>query len=193
MSLPGTGGQGVGARILRKEDARHLHGRGQFVTDMILPGQREVAFLRSPVAHARLLGVRKPAGHEDRIFARADMPEIAAISAPSTLPTFKLSEQHPLAHGKVRFVGEAIACAVVRTRAEAEDLCELVQLDLEELPALVDSTKARLDKAVRVHEDWDDNLYLTLQMDNGFDECARRADVVVKREIQLSRQSMNPM
>ncbi len=193
MSSGAAGGQGVGARIRRKEDSRHLHGRGQFVTDMILPGQREVAFLRSPVAHARLIAVRKPAGYEDRIFARADMPEIAAIAAPSTLPTFKLSEQHPLAHDKVRFVGEAIACAVGRTRAEAEDFCELVQFDLDELPALVDSTRARLDRAVRVHEQWDDNLYLTLQMDNGFDECAKRADVVVKREIALSRQSMNPM
>jgi carbon-monoxide dehydrogenase large subunit len=193
MSTGSAGGQGVGARVPRKEDSRHLHGRGQFVTDMILPGQREVAFLRSPLAHARLVAVRKPAGYEDRIFARADMPEIAAISAPSTLPTFKLSEQHPLAHGKVRFVGEAVACAVGRTRAEAEDLCELVQLDLEELPALVDSRSSQKNVSVRVHEEWDDNLYLTLRMDNGFEECSKRADVVVKREIALSRQSMNPM
>src|SRR5205085_821679 len=45
-----TGGQGIGARVRRKEDARHLHGRGSFVSDMMLPGQSEVAFLRSPVA-----------------------------------------------------------------------------------------------------------------------------------------------
>jgi carbon-monoxide dehydrogenase large subunit len=186
-------GQGIGARVPRKEDARHLQGRGQFVPDMILPGQREVAFLRSPVAHARLLGLRKPAGSDDRIFFREDMPEVRTIVAPSTLPTFKLAEQHHLAHGKVRFVGEPIACCVGRTRAEAEDLAEQVEVDFEELPALVDAHAARLDKSVRVHEEWDDNLYLTLSLDNGFEEAAKRADVVVKRRIDLSRQSMNPM
>ena len=186
-------GQGVGARVPRKEDSRHLHGRGQFVTDMILPGQREVAFLRSPVAHARLLAVRKPAGSADTVFVRADMPEVRTIIAPSTLPTFKLAEQHHLAHAKVRFVGEPIACCVGKTRAEAEDLAEQVEVDYEELPALVDAHAARKNPSVRVHEEWDDNLYLTLSMDNGFEEASRRADVVVKRQIELSRQSMNPM
>ena len=79
MSLGRAGGQGVGASILRKEDARHLHGRGQFVSDMILPGQREVAFLRSPLAHARILGVRKPAGSEGKIFVRGDLAEVKPI------------------------------------------------------------------------------------------------------------------
>jgi carbon-monoxide dehydrogenase large subunit len=183
----------VGARVPRKEDARHLHGRGQFVSDMILPGQREVAFLRSPVAHARILGIRKPAGSEGKVFVRADMPEVQAIVAPSTLPSFKLSEQHHLAHGKVRFVGEPVAMCVAKTRAEAEDLAEQIELDLEELPALVDAHLARAEKSVRVHEEWDDNLFLTLNLDNGFEEASKRADVVVKRRIDLSRQAMVPM
>jgi carbon-monoxide dehydrogenase large subunit len=189
----GKPGQGVGARLPRKEDSRHLHGRGSFVPDMILPGQREVAFFRSPVAHARITGLRRPAGLEGSIFFREDMPEVRAIVAPSTLPTFKLSEQHHLAHGKVRFVGEPIACCVGRTRAEAEDLAEQVEVDFEELPVLVDAHKARLDRSVRIHEEWEDNLYLTLQLDNGFEAESKKADVVVKREIELSRQSMNPM
>ncbi len=189
----GKPGQGIGARVPRKEDARHLHGRGQFVSDMILPGQREVAFLRSPVAHARIRGVRKPAGSVDSVFVRADLASVAAIVAPSTLPSFKLSEQHPLAHQKIRFVGEPVAMCVGRTRAEAEDLAERIELDLEELPALVDAHAARRDKSVRVHEQWDDNLYLTLQLDNGFEELSRKADVVVKRDIRLSRQAMVPL
>jgi carbon-monoxide dehydrogenase large subunit len=141
MSGEEKSGQGVGARVPRKEDSRHLHGRGTFVPDMILPGQREVAFFRSPVAHARITAVRKPAGSEGRIFVREDMPEVKAIVAPSTLPTFKLSEQHHLAWGKVRFVGEPIACCVGRTRAEAEDLAEQVEVDFEELPVLVDAPR----------------------------------------------------
>ncbi|HEX4928882.1 MAG TPA: xanthine dehydrogenase family protein molybdopterin-binding subunit [Burkholderiales bacterium] len=193
MSGEGKAGQGVGARLPRKEDSRHLHGRGTFVPDMILPGQREVAFLRSPLAHARIRAVRKPAGSEGRVTVREDMREVLPIVAPSTLPTFKLSEQHPLAYGKVRFVGEPIACCVGRTRAEAEDLAEQVEVDFEELPVLVDALAARREKEVRIHEAWDDNLYLTLSLDNGFDEQSKKADVVVKREIALSRQSMNPM
>jgi carbon-monoxide dehydrogenase large subunit len=185
-------GQGVGARVLRKEDARHLHGRGQFVPDMILPGQREVAFFRSPVAHARLLAIRKPAGSEGRVFVREDMPDVKPMVAPSSLP-IKPSEQHHLAYGKVRFVGEPIACAIAKTRAEAEDLAEQVEVDFEELPALVNSLAAHKDKSIRVHEHWDDNVFLTLAMDNGFDEQSKKADVVVRREIQLARQSMNPL
>jgi carbon-monoxide dehydrogenase large subunit len=58
---------------------------------------------------------------------------------------------------------------------------------------LVDAHLARAEKSVRVHEEWDDNLFLTLNLDNGFEEASRRADVVVKRRIDLSRQAMVPM
>ena len=190
--MEGKSGQGVGASVPRKEDSRHLHGRGQFVPDMIMPGQREVAFFRSPVAHARLLAVRKPASSEGRIFVREDMPEVKPMVAPSTLP-IRHSEQHHLAYGKVRFVGEPIACAVGRTRAEAEDLAEQVEVDFEELPVLIDSRRSRLDQSNRIHDEWPDNVFLTLALDNGFDEQSKKADVVVRREIALSRQSMNPM
>jgi len=121
------------------------------------------------------------------------MPEVRPMVAPSSLPNFKLSEQHHLAHGKVRFVGEPIACCVAKTRAEAEDLAEQVEVDFDELPALVDARAARRETAVRVHEEWGDNLFLTLALDNGFDEAMKQAHVVVRREIELARQSMNPM
>jgi carbon-monoxide dehydrogenase large subunit len=189
----GKPGQGIGARVPRKEDMRHLHGRGQYVSDTVIPGQYEVAFVRSPVAHGILRGVHKPAGQEDRVFVREDLVGAKDIVAGSTIPSYKLSAQPPLAHGKVRFVGEPVAMCVARTRAEAEDLCELVELDIEELPALVDAHKARTEKTVRVHEQWDDNLFLTLSMDNGFDAQAAKATVVVQREVELSRQAMVPM
>ena len=78
--------QGIGARIQRKEDARHLHGRGNFVSDMILPGQSEVAFLRSPIAHGRIRRIVKPPGAENQVFIRADLGDVAAIVAPATVP-----------------------------------------------------------------------------------------------------------
>ena len=189
----GKPGQGIGARVPRKEDSRHLHGKGQYVSDMMLPGQREVAFLRSPVAHGRIRGIKKPAGSEGRVFVREDLAEAKDIVAPSTLPSYKVSGQPPLAHGKVRFVGEPVVMCVAKTRAEAEDLCEQVQLDIEELPVLVDSETARFEKNTRVHEEWDDNLFLSLSVDSGFDALAKKATVVVKREVELSRQAMVPM
>ena len=189
----GKPGQGIGARVPRKEDSRHLHGRGQYVSDMVLSGQMEVAFLRSPVAHGRIRAIRKPVGSEGRVFVREDLVEASDIASPSSLPTYKLSSQPPLAHGKVRFVGEPVVMCVAKTRAEAEDLSELVELDIEELPALVDADAARLEKSVRVHEDWDDNLFLTLSVDNDFEALSKKASVVVKRDVELSRQAMVPM
>ena len=155
-------GQGVGARVRRKEDLRFLRGRGNYVSDMILPGQSEVAFLRSPIAHGGIRRITKPPGSEGRVFVRSDLAEAAAMIAPTTVPGYKLSEWHPLAHGKVRFVGEPVAMCVAPTRAEAEDLTEQVDVEFDELPVLVDALAARAEKTVRVHEQWDDNLFLTL-------------------------------
>ncbi|MCM2252825.1 MAG: xanthine dehydrogenase family protein molybdopterin-binding subunit, partial [Ramlibacter sp.] len=131
--------QGIGARLARKEDARLMRGRGQYVSDMLLPGQQEVAFLRSPIAHGRIVAAAKPAGAEDRVFLREDLTGVAPIVATSTLPSYQLSEHHPLAHGKVRFVGEPVAMCVAPTRALAEDLAEQVELRIDALPALVDA------------------------------------------------------
>jgi carbon-monoxide dehydrogenase large subunit len=191
--LHGKPGEGIGARVPRKEDARHMQGRGAFVADMQFPGQREVAFLRSPVAHGHLRSVVKPAGFESAVFVRADMPGVLPIAAPSTLPTFKLAVQHPLAQDKVRFVGEPVAMAIARTRAEAEDIAETIELQIDELPVHVDAHKARLDRTNLLHEDWGDNVFLTLDYENGFDAAMKEATVVVRREVSLARQAMVPM
>ena len=119
------------------------------------------------------------------------------MSPPSSrrprVPGYKLSEWHPLAHDKVRFVGEAVAMCVAPTRAEAEDLTEEIEVEFDELPVLVDAHAARAEPNVRVHEEWSDNLFLTLNYDSGFEAKAKGAPVVVKREIALARQAMVPM
>ena len=89
--------QGIGSRIQRKEDARHLHGRGNFVTDMMLPGQSDVAFVRSPIAHARILSITKPPDFEASVYVRDDLTDVGAMITPSTVPGYKLSAWHPLA------------------------------------------------------------------------------------------------
>ncbi|HEY4072819.1 MAG TPA: xanthine dehydrogenase family protein molybdopterin-binding subunit [Herbaspirillum sp.] len=188
------GRQGVGARVLRKEDARHLHGKGRFVADISMPGLQEVAFLRSPMAHARLNGLHKPKGHEDAVIFREDMTTSKDIVADSAFPSYKESAQPPLASGKVRFVGEPVAMAFAATRAEAEDIAEQVIADMAELPAVSDTYVSRAMSAdTRVHDHWTDNTFLTLQMDKNFNEASSKATVVVSRKADLARQCMVPM
>jgi carbon-monoxide dehydrogenase large subunit len=185
--------QGIGQRVRRKEDARHLHGRGSFVSDMMLPAQSEVAFLRSPVAHGRIRRIAKPAGFESAVFTQADLAGMKPIVAPATVPGYKLSEWPALAQGKVRYVGETVAMCVAATRAEAEDIAEKIELDVDELPTFVDAHAARADTTTRVHEEWNDNVFLTLNFENGFEAQSKSAPVVIQREVALSRQAMVPM
>ena len=89
--VPGMTDQGIGARLLRKEDDRYMRGRGQYVGDIKLPGMLEVAFLRSPLAHARIKGIRIPPAMRDRVFIAEDLAGVSAIRADTTLPGFKSS------------------------------------------------------------------------------------------------------
>lgn len=188
-----TSGEGIGARVLRKEDVRLMRGRGCYVGDIAFPGMQEVAFLRSPLAHATIRAIKKPQGAEKSVFLRSDLANVKSIQANLKLPGFKVSDCPPLAEGKVRFVGEPVAMCIAKTRAAAEDIAERVSLDLEELPAIVDAIAARGDTTSLVHEEWGDNLFLTTNMDTGIEKVAAEAPVIVKREYHLARQVMNPM
>ncbi|CAH2805129.1 MAG: Molybdopterin dehydrogenase, large subunit [uncultured Paraburkholderia sp.] len=184
---------GVGARVRRREDERHLHGKGRFVADYTFPDLQEVAFLRSPVAHARIVHIGKPQQYADAVIVRADMTNAMDIVADSSLPTYKPSSHPPLASEKVRFVGEPVAMCFAKTRAEAEDIAEEVELDLDELPAFADAFAARERTDVRVHDHWSDNLFLDLTADIEFDARAKDATVVVKQKVDLALQCMVPM
>src|ERR1700733_6423690 len=152
--------QGVGARMLRKEDDRFMRGRGQYVADIRLAGLQDVAFVRSPLAHARIKAIHVPERYRDVVFTAADLTGIKPIRAVTSLPGFKISEQPILATGKVRHVGELVAMCVAPTRAEAEDIAASVTLDLEELPAVYDMLKAQEAGTALVHEHWGDNIFL---------------------------------
>lgn len=187
-------GEGIGARVRRKEDARHLMGRGRFVGDIQMPGMLEVAFLRSPVAHAHIRSLAKPQGREDQVFFWSDMAaSVTPIITRSSLPGYKLSSYYPLAHEKVRYVGEGIALCVAPSRAEAEDLTELVAVDFQELPAVTESEAGKAKDSSLVHEEWGDNLCLVTDFDSGIDEVAKTAPVKVVREYRTARQCMHPM
>lgn len=194
MSVIAKEGQGIGARILRKEDDRHMRGRGRFIADMKMAGLQEVAFVRSPLAHAMVRAVTKPSQAADKVFVRADLACVKPIRSVMRMPGFNPSEQHPLAHEKVRFVGEPVAMCVGETRARAEDIAETVDVALEELPAVVDALATRNSKTGPfVHDGWGSHLFLETSLDTGISEAAKAAAVTVRREYFLSRQVMNPM
>lgn len=193
MSHSVIAGEGIGARVERKEDGRFLRGRGLYVSDIALPDMNDVAFLRSPLAHARILGVTKPSGREGDVFVAEDLRNVGAPECRLGLPGFKLSAFPPLAREKVRFVGEPVVMCVASSRALAEDLVEEVELDLEELPAVVDSLAARDGSPVLVHEHWEDNVFLKTQIDTGIAAAAEQAEVRVSGRFRAARQVMNPM
>lgn len=192
-------GQGVGARVLRKEDERHLNGRGNFIADMTMPQLREVAFVRSAMAHAHIAKVNRPdvSQSDDArwVFTREDMTDVMDILADSALPTYQRSAQPPLASGKVRFVGEPVVMVAAASRAEAEDLAELVQVDYDTLPVFPNAEAAKAGAACgeMLHEGWNNNNFLTLKAEIGFEEHALKGTKIVHRKVNLARQCMVPM
>ena len=147
----------VGRSILRREDRRLLTGRGQFIADLDLPRMLHAVFVRSPVAHARIRSVdlsrAAAAPGVAYVLSGAELARLlppvpdTQLSLPSKWTTqvqhkFINPQQPLLAHDKVRHVGEAVAVIVAESRHAAEDAAQLVSLDLDPLPAVVDPEQA---------------------------------------------------
>src|SRR5437763_5094200 len=192
-SPPDMASLGVGARLLRKEDDRHLRGRGEFVGDIKLAGMQDVAFVRSPIAHGRIRAITIPDAIRPRVFIAADLDGVAPIRCYTALPGFKRSDQPVLAVGKVRHVGELVAMCVAPTRAEAEDLAQQVVVEFDDLPAVHDMLAAGTPDAALVHDEWGDNIVLTTLVDDDMTDVRRRAAVTVTRELRTARQAMCPI
>ncbi|WP_371743799.1 xanthine dehydrogenase family protein molybdopterin-binding subunit [Mangrovicoccus sp. HB161399] len=188
-----SSGSGVGASVRRLEDDRYLEGRGRYVGDIRMPGMLEVAFLRSPVAHAELRGVTKPAGAGHQVFAAADLAGVQGIRADSGLPGFRSSIQPVLACDRIRHVNEPIAACVAQTRAQAEDLADATQIAYDALPAVHDMLKARDADAPLLHAGWEENVFLESGFEAGFDAATEGAPVKIRRQYRTARQCMSPM
>jgi carbon-monoxide dehydrogenase large subunit len=184
---------GVGARLRRKEDDRFLLGRGRYIGDIRFPRMREVAFVRSPVAHARLTGIQIPDHLRSSVFTAKDLVDVLPIRAVSPLPGFQASEQPPLVTDKIRQVGELIAMCVADTRAEAEDIAAEVTAEYEELPAVVDMLDAQKPGSALVHDSVRGNVYVTVGFDGDIESVAETAPVKVSRELRTARQVMSPI
>src|ERR1700722_11640336 len=187
-SAPGDRGW-IGASLLRKEDHRHLHGRGMFIADVQVPGVQDVAFVRSQMAHARLRNVIKPADAGGRVFTLADLAPINVLEAGPELAAHRHSPYPPLADGRVRYVGQTIAACVMPTRAQAEDLADRVKVELEELPAIVDAVAAMKADSPRVFDEWPSNAYISTTVVEGTPDSLAAAPIRLRRRLRLNRQA----
>jgi carbon-monoxide dehydrogenase large subunit len=152
----------VGARVPRVEDARLLRGRGRFVDDVQPIGLRHAAFVRSPLAHARVLGVDTAAARAlpgvDLVLAAADLEGVVGVMQGAGPEGLSCPSFAPLAHDKVRFVGDPVALVVAQSRAVAEDACELVDVAYEPLAAVVDVDDAVASDTPAIFDDVGQNL-----------------------------------
>jgi len=192
--MDGSKGAGIGARVPRLEDDRYLRGRGKYIGDIKLSGMKEVAFLRSPVAHGRIRGFDIPENLRSQVTIAADMDGVKAIRAVTALPGFNVSEQPALATDKVRYVGELVAMCLAPDRAKAEDIVQQISVGIEELTAIHDMVQARDAGTPLIHEQWNENVFLESVVDDPkFDEIAAKAPVKVTRTFRTARQCMSPI
>src|SRR5213592_4670108 len=156
----------IGARVPRKEDYRFLTGAGQYTDDVALAGQTYAAFVRSPHAHATLRSIKtdkaKKAPGVVAVFTGADLAAAKVGGLPCGWLITDVKGQPmkeppypPLAQGKVRHVGERVAVVIAESLAQARDAAELIEVDYEVLPVVVDPVKAK--GAPAIHEAAPDN------------------------------------
>jgi carbon-monoxide dehydrogenase large subunit len=108
---------GIGARVPRKEDRRHLHGRSTFVGDLVFPRMMDVAFVRSPVAHAVLKPPEIDPDDRALVFTSADLDAIQPILAEGTIAGYVKTPYPVMARDKANFVGQILAACVGPSRA----------------------------------------------------------------------------
>jgi carbon-monoxide dehydrogenase large subunit len=154
---------GIGQPVRRKEDARFLTGRGRYVDDIAPADCARAHVLRSPVAHARLISVDATAARAApgvlAVYTGADVAgRLAPLTAVYALeqadgsPAAPVAQPH-LATDRLRYVGEPVAFVVAETPAQARDAAELITLDIEELPAVVDPLAALAPAAPLIHDE----------------------------------------
>jgi aerobic carbon-monoxide dehydrogenase large subunit len=185
-------------RLLRKEDPRFIRGKGNYVDDINLPGMLYGAVLRSPYAHARIKSID--------VTAAASLPKVKAVITGKDLeplklawmPTLSQDVQAVLATDKVRFQGQEVAFVVAEDRYAARDALELIAVDYELLPAVVDPRKALEPGAPVIRDDVEgrkDNRIFDWESGNqeATEAVFAKADVVVSQDMFYPRVHPAPM
>jgi 2-furoyl-CoA dehydrogenase large subunit len=192
-------GQAKGVSIPRKEDGRLVQGQGVFVDDVRRHGMGYVHFVRSPYAHAKIVSIDvAPALEVPGVYGTLTGDEVAILTDPFfqiTTPPGANVRDYALAVGKVRYVGEAVAAVVAATRELARDAADLVEVEYEPLPVVVDARRALDPDAPVLHEEVGSNLSWTGVYEWGdLDAAFAEADKVVRiEELHFDRFNSTPL
>jgi len=194
--------QFIGAPVKRREDPALITGQGQYVADISLDGMLHMKVVRSPYAHAKILRIAT-VGAElmpgvAAIFTGADVNPHLAQPLPMDvgMKSRKYSDvkqpgHYPLATGKVLHVGDPVAVVVAETAYQAADAAEMIWVDYEPLPAVVEPEAALVPDAPVLHEAWSDNVAFRWTDEGGdVDAAFAQADTVV--ELRLVNQRLIP-
>ena len=141
--------------VRRKEDARFIRGQGTFVDDIKLPGMLHGAILRSPLAHARIVSVDTAAAEAHPRVEAVITGETLAGRELAWMPTLSQDVQAVLATDKVRFQGQEVAFVVAQDRYSARDALELITVEYEPLPVVIDARSALDPGAPVIRDDLD--------------------------------------
>lgn len=210
MSAQGEGW--VGAKFNRKEDHRLTTGKGRYLADLVVPGMLHMVFVRSEHAHAKIKSIDVSAAKAMpgvvAVYTGEDIKDkIASMPQPVVVPALpaKYPQHWPLAVGRVKFHGEAVAAVVARDKYVAADAAEAVQVDYEPLPYVGDPQSALKPDAPRLHDGWEDNVIFEMSFTGGPDAVTQsqndeevhkiidNADVVVKERFVCHRCGVTPM
>ena len=191
-----TSDQIIGARLPRPDARRLAAGRGTFTADVALPRMVHMAFVRSPYAHALIKSIdtadARQAEGVVRVITAQDLADICTpfIAGIEFLPNMISPPQYPLTPVEVIYQGEAVCAILAESRALAEDAAELVQVEWDELPAVVDPDAALEPGTPLVHSELESNLAMAMPIVEGDTEKAfAEAAVVVEHEFEFGRQS----
>jgi aerobic carbon-monoxide dehydrogenase large subunit len=185
-------------RLTRKEDARFIRGQGTYVDDVKLPGMLHGAVLRSPVAHARIVSIDTSAAQQHpKVHAVITGKDLEGLNL-AWMPTLSYDTQAVLATDKVRFQGQEVAFVVADDRYSARDALELIDVEYDQLPAVVNARTALDPDAPVIRDDkegqTDNHIFDWESGDKAAtDEVFARADVVVEEDMLYPRSHPAPM
>ena len=193
--------EGIGASVKRKEDKKFLTGKGRYTDDINRQGQVHAHFVRSDVAHANIKSINiKAASAAEGVVAvyTGDDIDVGGPICGWVVPNRDGSATHEpphplLAKGKVRFVGDAVAVVIAETLQQAKSASELIEVDYDELPAVVNLETAA--SGAEIHEGMAENRYFDWELGDeaATDTALKSASRVVKLTVRNNRLVPNPM
>ena len=191
----------VGQAIKRREDPRLITGQGTFLDDIKLPGMTHACVLRSPYAHAKIKSIdtSKAKAHPGvvAVFTGEDMLDLNPLPCAWQAGRVKNNVNTPrvLAVGEVHFAGDPVALVIAEDRYIARDACDLIEVEYEPLPVVVDAKKATEPGAPQLHENAPNNIVMEWEAGDKAkaDAAVAAAEVVVREQIINQRLIPTPM